>query len=34
MQSQKNNELNIEEDQTLVSNKIKIIGIMTLQKMD
>ena len=27
MQSKKNNELNIEEDQTLVTNKIKIIGL-------
>ena len=27
MQSQKDNELNIEEDQTLASNKIKIIGL-------
>ena len=27
MQSQKNGELNIEEDQTLISNKIKIVGL-------
>ena len=27
MQSQKNNELNIEEDQTLASNKVKIVGL-------
>ena len=27
MQSQKNNESNVEEDQTLVSNKIKIVGL-------
>ena len=27
MQSQKNNEFNIEEDQTLTSNKIKIVGL-------
>ena len=27
MQSQKNNELNIAEDQTLISNKIKIVGL-------
>jgi hypothetical protein len=27
MQSEKDNELNIEEDQTLVSNKIKIVGL-------
>jgi hypothetical protein len=27
MQSQKDNELNIEEDQTLISNKVKIVGL-------
>ena len=34
MQSKKNNELNIEEDQTLTQTKLKLLDCMTLQKMD